>query len=114
MQSATKGEEKVFRVLEAPTRAEAFKAACVAACVAAGKRGMPRIVGIQNALFWPIVTELAQEGSGAIRVLEDQRIIWKGGIVLVPFLVTDKNWQEIPGSNTLVFLNDKGEMIYSL
>lgn len=110
MQSATKGEDKVFRVLKAPTRAEAFKAACVAA----GKRGMPRIIGIQNALFWPVITELAQEGSGSIRVLDDQRIIWKGGIVLVPFLVTDRNWQEIPGSNTLVFLNDKGEMIYSL
>ena len=105
-----KGEQKIFRMAKTQDRCTVFREAYMQA----GKKGLPRIVGIINGQFWPLVTELAREGGGSIRVLQDHRIIWQGGIVLVPFLVTDRAWRELPDFNTLVFLNDKGEIIYSL
>lgn len=110
METKFSGEQAIMQLAKAENRVVAFRRAYLHA----SRKGRAVIVGIINDQFWPLVTELAREGNGAIRVLHDQRIIWKGGIVLVPFLVTDRAWRELPDSNTLVFLNDKGEIIYSL
>jgi len=110
METKFSGEKVIMTLAKAENRVVAFRRAYLHA----SRRGRAAIVGIINEQFWPLITELAREGSGSIRVLQDQRIIWKGGVVLVPFLVTDRTWRDLPDFNTLVFLNDKGEIIYSL
>lgn len=110
METKHTGEAKILKIAKAPNLVEAFRAAYLAA----NRKARCPIVGIAQSLYYDLIEQLIVGEEDSIRFLPDGRVIWKGGVVLIPFLVTDKAAMALPQYSSLMFINDRGEIVYGI
>jgi hypothetical protein len=110
METKHTGEAKIFKIAKAPNLVAAFRAAYLAA----NRKARCPIVGIAQGQYYELIKQLIAEDDDSIRILRDGRVIWKGGVVLIPFLVTERAAMALPEYSSLMFINDHGEIVYGI
>ena len=110
MTDSRTGEGKIAKLFAAPTMATTFRAAF---CTANRIDRCP-IAAITLANYHKLILELQREDATSITQMQDGRVLWKGGVILVPFLATERAASELPQWSQLMFVNNRGEIVYGI
>lgn len=104
------GENKVMNLAKAKSSAAVVKAVFRTA----NNKARCAVMGIAQDAFMQVIKDLVVDDPWSIRQLPTGQIIWKGGVILVPYIVTDRAKNVMPEWSHIMCLNDQGEIVYGI